>query len=189
MPRSGVDPAVRRRIEHELQHPQDPPRSRAAIAREHGVGPRTVTRYAEQLGIVNADLWRTDSIRAATVSALDRRRAERSKLADRLQAEADRLLDQMDGPFLVFNFGGKDNDYNEHHLDRAPTGDVKNLMHSVGIAIDRALAIDKNDAQPDDTNADDTLARLFDGLAGAYHAITGQPVTAGRPADEEDPDA
>lgn len=181
--RVPVDPATRRRVEHELRHPQDPPRSRAAVAAEAGVSARTVSRWADDLGLPPGEPWKTDAVRAATISATDRRRAERSDIADELQRRAREILAKLDGPFLVFAFGGKENEYNEHVLDGPPTGDIRNLVTSANTLLGRAQDIDKADAQPDDQGADDVLAQLFDGLGAAYRVLRGE-----QPPDPLTPD-
>lgn len=160
-------------------------RSRAAIARHHEISVSTVQRIARRLGI-ETEVWKTDHIRAATAAAIDRRRAERSDLADLLQRRARELLRQMDGPFLVFNFGGKDNTYEEHTLDGPPTGDIKNLMHAAVQALGKALDIDQMDHRPDDGAADDTLGKFFEGVATAYELIKRGPGATSDRADTEE---
>lgn len=194
--REQPDPAVRRRIEHELRHPQNPPRSRAAIAREHGVSARTVSRYAEALGIPSAVAFDTASIRAATISATDRRRALRSDLADTmLRVEATRILDMLarsgrwERALTVKREGGEETVERIREDDATVARGVKDLHNALGLLITRTLDIDQRDAVPDDTNADDTLAKLFDGLGAAYQLLTGRPVDADdhHPDDPEEP--
>lgn len=174
MTHNAVDPAVRAAVEAELRHPHTPPRSRAALAREAGVSTRTVSRWADELGIEQP--FTTRDVRAATEAATDRRRALRSTIADELLGKVRGWLVQLDEPHLVFSFGGKDNDYNEHLLPAPPTGDIKNLMLSIGIAVDKTIAIDKHDAQvADDDQAGAVLGKLFDGLAAAYRVLDQTP--------------
>lgn len=181
--RSPIPEPVRRRIVAELNEPADPPRSKAAIAREHGVSMSSVQRIADRVGAPK-DHWRTDTIRAATTAALDRRRDARSRLADRLLTEAERALGRMTGPFLVYSFGGKENEYNQHILDRAPSSDLRNLMQTANIAITRSQEIDRGDATVDDDRAGDALERLFGGLGAAYELLRDRPAPDDAPIDD-----
>jgi hypothetical protein len=115
-----VDPAVRAAIERELLQPATPRRFRAAIAREHGVSVRTVSRYADELGVANPFAAR--DVRAATEAATDRQAMRRAEVSDLYLTRGRELLKDMSCPHVVFSFGGKDNTYAEHTLERAPTG-------------------------------------------------------------------
>lgn len=157
--RAAIAAAIRANLDAE------PRRSRAAIAAEHGVAGSTVAAIAREHGI--ADPFDTTRTRRATQSAGDRRRARRSALADRMIAEAEQFLDQLHGPFLVFSFGGKENEYNEHTLDGPPTGDIRNLMTSAAIAVDKHLALDRHDATSGHEDTTGVLAQLSAELAAA----------------------
>lgn len=168
-PRLPTPPHVVAAIEAELLTPHDPPRSRRAISDAHGVSIRTVQRIADRLGIAK-EAWRTDTVRAATVSALDRRRAERSRLADELQRRAAEILAKLDQPHLAFSFGGRDNEYNERLLDAPPSSDIRNLVQSANTLLGRAQEIDTRDQLAADDTAGEVLDRLFTGLGHAYRA-------------------
>lgn len=63
------------------------------------------------------------------------------RLAERLLAEAHSILDDLHKPYLVYNFGGRDNSYEEHTLD-APPMDVRlTAVRTAGIAFDKAARI------------------------------------------------
>ena len=87
---------------------------------------------------------------------------QRAELAQMALATARRLLTQMEQPHLAFNFGGKDNTYAEHELKRPPTGDLRNLMTSFGIAVQRSMELSKFDADPSEglSAVDDWLAAV-----------------------------
>jgi hypothetical protein len=142
MPRPPMDPAKRQRIADAIRAGAGT-RSRADIAREFEVGATTVSRIADELGLV--DVWD----RAGTKNATQARSADmaevRTLTAAKLLRKANELIDQMDDAHLVFSFGGKDNDYNEHILERAPTGDLRNLMTAAAIALDKHVLLDKHD--------------------------------------------
>lgn len=71
-------------------------------------------RIADEAGI--AEPWDTTGTRAATAAARDHLKARRAELSSRFLDEAGRLLDKMHGPFVVFAFGGKDNEFNSATL-------------------------------------------------------------------------
>lgn len=180
MTHNAVDPTVRAAVEHELRHPQDPPRSRAALAREAGVSTRTVSRWADELGLT--DPFTTRDVRAATEAATDRRRALRSTLADDLLlVEVPRLRALMAGPWrktLIVPGGG----FEPPTLEQIVEDDVlvarglKDLHTALGIAVDKTIAIDRHDVQVEgDDAAAHTLGRLFDGLAAAYRVLDQHP--------------
>ncbi len=118
--------------------------ARNAIARKHGRSVSTITGIAQSSGATNAfDRSQTEKgtqARSADMAEL------RSLTKAKLLRKANDLIDQMDDAHLVFAFGGKENDYNEHILERAPTGDLRNLMTSAAIALDKHMALDKHDS-------------------------------------------
>lgn len=118
--------------------------SRNKIAEELDRPWSTVTKIAVELGL--------SFDRAATRQAVEAHKVDlaamRADLAHELLSKARGFLRAMDKPFLVFSFGGKDNTYAERTLDKAPTADVRNLMTSVGIALQRSLELSKFDADP-----------------------------------------
>lgn len=166
-----IDPAVRTAIETELQAGSG--RSRAAIAREHGVSTRTVQRFADQLGL--RDPWNTADTRKATEAATDRRRALRSQLADQLLTEDIPLLRaQLREPMRkTVVLPGPDGASTERvDEDDAVVARARQaLMTSVGIAVDKTIAIDKHDVQDDADQAGEVLGKLFDGLGAAYEVL------------------
>lgn len=172
-----IDPAVRAAVEAELRTPHTPPRSRAAIARAHGVSTRTVQRWADELGL--ADPWSTADTRAATAAAADRRRAARSQLADELLAvEIPRLRARMAGTWektiVVPDPAGSTVERVDED-DATIARGLKDLHTALGIAVDKTIAIDKHDVQGEgDDTAAETLGRLFAGLDNAYRVLNQQ---------------
>lgn len=128
--------------------------SRNAVAREFGVSPSTVTKYAKAVGADEAfDRSRTETATRARQADL----ADRAvSLADRLIEKAHGLLDTWDSPYLVYNFGGRDNDYNEHTLDAPPMEVRAKIVTVAAIAIDKALKIKK------ETTSGSTPASAFE---------------------------
>lgn len=168
-----IPPGVRASIEAELRTPQDPPRSRAAMSRHHGVSTRTVQRWADELGIV--DPWSTSDTRAATLAATDRRRAARSVLADELltveiPALRARMAAAGDWRKTVVVPGAGIEQVCED--DAVVARGLKELHTALGIAVDKTIAIDRHDVQAeDDDTAATTLNRLFTGLDAAYRVL------------------
>lgn len=148
-------------------------RSRAQIAREHEVSTRTVQRIADDAGIT--DPWNTADTKAATAAARDHLRARRAVLSERFLAESAKLLDRMTGPFVVFAFGGKDNEFNSATLTDVPTADLRNLMTSAAVAFDKHLAADRHDGDTDADDAVSMLGKLADGLTAAHRHLTEAP--------------
>lgn len=137
MPRPPIDPAVRDAIIADF----GTDKARNAIARDHGVSPSTVTKVAQEVG----HEFDRAATKHATQAAVVDNKARRAEISRKFLEKADKLLDQMDQPHLVFNFGGKDNDYNERTLDKPPTADLRNLMTSAAIAFDKHMAADRHD--------------------------------------------
>jgi len=117
---------------------------RNEIARKHGVSPGTVTGIAKTAGITDA--FDRSSTKRATEAAVADNAEWRAATSRRFLGKCNDLLDQMDVPHLVFAFGGKENTYNEHQLDRPPTGDLRNLMVSAATAFDKHLAAERHAA-------------------------------------------
>lgn len=122
-------------IEDALRAAEEPKRNE--IAERFGVSPSTVTRIAKAIGVEfdRANTKRATEARAADVIS------RTTSLADRLIDEAHAILDGMHRPYLVYNFGGKDNDYNEHVLDEPPIEVQRNMFTISAIAIDKALKV------------------------------------------------
>jgi hypothetical protein len=131
------------------------------VAAKHSVAPSTVTKLAKDAGIVDA--FERAQTKNATAAAQIDNKAMRVLAAQRLIVKAHETLDQMDAPHLVFNFGGKDNTYEEHLLSKPPTGDLRNLMVITATAIDKHLVLERHDANEPDA-AGSLLGALLTGL-------------------------
>jgi Helix-turn-helix domain len=112
------------------------------IAAEIGRSKSAVTRQCQAMGLA-FDRAQTKTATAAKVADNAARRAEISRRF--LEKSAD-LLDQMDQPHTAFNFGGKDNTYEEHEFSKPPVDALKTLVQAAGIAFDRHIAQDRHDA-------------------------------------------
>ncbi|MFG2059678.1 helix-turn-helix domain-containing protein [Micromonospora sp. NPDC048930] len=142
--------------------------SRNAIAEELGRSGRTISRIADKLGL-DFDRART---RAATEAKKDDARAKRAALAVRLLDDAERLREQLFQPALVYNFGGKENTFEQATIPEPSFRDKRDLMNAIGIAIDKSVRLDEYDADPGIDAAKSMLGALAKGLGAAYDELT-----------------
>lgn len=114
-----------------------------AVAGRHGCSPNTVARIARDNELTS------ESGRAKVQNATKARQAQmaeqRARISEMLLNEAERALQNMHEPHLVFNFGGKDNSYNEKTLPSPPTGDQRNLATIAAIMLDKHKMLDTYD--------------------------------------------
>lgn len=119
------------------------------IATELGRGASAVSRHARDLGLT------FDTAR--TAQATERRvidsRAKRAILEGRFLDEAGALLDQLHKPHLVYNFGGKDNTYEEHQLDEPDVSAKRALIQAAGTAVDKAIKLAETDKAASEADA------------------------------------
>lgn len=140
------------------------------IAKELGCAPSTVSRWAERAGVVFDRAQTAAAVKAHTVDLA----AGRIRLAEKMLAASEAMLDDIDGEYLVYNFGGKDNDYNEHLLDTAPVEVKRNIITTAGITFDKLTRI----VEKSDTGLEqavgvlDTLAEGFRAAADIYRGET-----------------
>ena len=123
--------------------------SLSECARRMGWAPSRVSTHAKTLALT----WDRSQTKAATEARVADNKAHRTALESTLLVKAEQLIAQIDQPHVVFNFGGKDNTYEEHLLNRPPTSDIRNLMQSAGIAIDRSLKLADHDGTGGDNAA------------------------------------
>ena len=141
-------------------------RSARSIAAETGRSTSTISNVAKSIGhqFGRANLARAQDARRCYSAE---RRAE---IAARLVDESALLLDQLHGQHLVFNFGGKDNTYEERTLDEPPVEAKRALMQSVRDGMRTVLDIARLDEKADEGQAKGLLERLVDGLADVADA-------------------
>ncbi|WP_104087988.1 helix-turn-helix domain containing protein [Arthrobacter sp. GMC3] len=134
--------------------------SRNAIAKEAGVAPSTVSKVCKAAGL---DFDRTGT-RAATASKVIDAKARRAELKELLLEDAHRLRKQLWEPTVVFNFGGKDNTYEESQLPEPIFADKKNILSAVGIAVDKVEKLEKLDNDGGVQDAESMIQKLIDGI-------------------------
>lgn len=115
---------------------------RNEIARQVGCSGDTVTRIARAEGL---DFDRSETARAVESRKIDLA-ARRAELQTALLGDAERLRRQLWAPCRVFNFGGKDNTYEERELDKPPFADQLKIVQAVGVAVDRSLRLADHDS-------------------------------------------
>lgn len=140
--------------------------TRNAIARKVGRSPGTVSTVVHGAG---KSFERSPEVAAATAAKTMDNRAKRARLEELLLDDALRLREQLWQPALVYNFGGKDNTYEERTLPQPDFGGQQAIMRTVGVAIDKAVRL--ADADKASTGAEDAkgiLGNLADALNVAY---------------------
>ncbi|RLP68365.1 helix-turn-helix domain-containing protein [Mycetocola reblochoni] len=125
-----------------------------AIAKRIGISPAAVSRWAKREGLV-FDRSRTKrAVEAHTVDLA----AARLRLVGKMATAAEGMLDSIGSPYLVYNFGGKDNTYEEHTLASPPVEVKRSIIVTAGIAFDKASRIVERD--PDVSGPVSTLQKL-----------------------------
>ncbi|WP_037823054.1 helix-turn-helix domain-containing protein [Streptomyces sp. NRRL B-24720] len=133
---------------------------RNEIARRTGRSPRTISIYAAKLGL-SFDRTATEEATRARMADLAEKR---TILAEALTDDALRLSAQVWEPTVVFNFGGKDNDYNERSVDEPPAADKRQLMSAATNAAAQSLRLVPPSADSGSDDARSMLGKLFSGL-------------------------
>lgn len=141
-----------------------------AIARELGVDPATVSRWAKREGLSFAREQQAVANIARSVDAKTRR----LDMLDRLYARALKNLDRLDAAqfqTLVREFGGGEA---EKTLDFVPTQNERDLTQAISTALmaaTRLEAVDANSAAlPAAHSLLDSLAAGFTAAAASYEA-------------------
>lgn len=127
--------------------------SRRTIAKETGRSTTTITRVAAEIGHdwLSAADARTQSSLARAHEARSAFSAERrAELAATATLRAQEMLEGWAKPYLVFNFGGKDNDYNEHTLDEPPIEAKRAMAQTFRDLMRTVIEIDRHDNRADE---------------------------------------
>lgn len=143
------------------------------IGKLHDVSDATVRRIAKDENITDA--WSRDNTEKATRASVADNRAVRAITSRRFLDRANWFLDQMDEPYTVFAFGGKDNDYNEHLLNRPPIPELRSLMTAAATAFDKHLVADRHDSGARTESAKSLIGSIAAGLNAAYEQLPDEP--------------
>lgn len=142
-------------------------KTRNDIAKIMGRSPGTVSTIARELGLA----FDRSATAAATHAKQADNKARRAELSEELLRRAGELLGMIDEPHIVYAFGGPENIYNEHQLDRPPTSDIRNLMQSASIALQRHADLERIDSGSQAEDARSMLGSLAAGLQAAYDQL------------------
>ncbi|MFD1940518.1 helix-turn-helix domain-containing protein [Nonomuraea mangrovi] len=134
------------------------------IARQLGRDRSTISRAANDIGL-SFDRAQT---RQATAARQADNAAMRAQLASDLLADAVRLRKQLWEPCTIHSFGGKDNIYNAAEVAEPPFRDKRDIMSTVGTAVDKALRLTDYDATDGAGEVASLLGTLFDGLRAKH---------------------
>ena len=131
------------------------------IAAELGRSKSAITRQCKALGL-SFDRAQTKAATAAVIADSAARRAETSR---RFLEKSNELLDMMDQPHVAFNFGGRNNTYEEHEFEKPPVDALRALMQTAAQAFDKHLAQDRHDSSGEEGGSavDRWLAAMLDG--------------------------
>lgn len=133
--------------------------ARNEVARQLGISPRTVSRYAEP-----GSFDRTATAAAVKARQIDMA-ARRAELAKDLLDDAARLREQIWEPTKIYNFGGKDNTYNEHPVDEPPFEAKRTLMQATSTALNAHLRLIDHDSDGGVAHAESILDKFMDAVA------------------------
>jgi transposase-like protein len=161
-----ISDEVRAAVVADLRQTQGTPEgSMRQVGDRHGVSLASVRRIAAAQGLAGT----AARVRAenATAVAAQTNAQRRERLAARMLDMAERALDDMIKPATVFNFGGKDNTYNERELSKPPTADQRNLATIAAIAVDKHAVLERFDSAGAAGQQAELLLRLLTGQAGA----------------------
>ncbi len=135
------------------------------IASKLGVSRSTVSRWAQEEGLAFDRARTAQAVAAHTIDLA----AGRTRLAEKMLHRAEQLLDSLDGSYLVYSFGGRDNVYTEHTLDKPPVEVIRNAVTTAGITFDKLTRIVERD--PDVSGAQSVVASLAAGILAAAEVL------------------
>lgn len=136
-----------------------PPVPISEQARRLKTSTAVIVRRRKTLGLV--------SDRTGTAAANEARRVDaklrRAELAEKLLDDAEKLREQLFNPVTVFNFGGKDNTFEQERIDEPTFADKLKIVQAVGTAVTHHIKLVEHDAEGGVTEA----VSMLDGLAAA----------------------
>ena len=140
-------------------------KSCSAIARQLGRSPSTISIAAARMGLG----WDRAQTKNATEARMADAAARRAQLANLLLDDALKMRAQLWEPCIAFNFGGRDNTYNEHELKKPDFAAQEKILRSVGVAVDKSLRLVDYDTGDDAAK----IGSLLGGLLGDLQARHG----------------
>ncbi|MDP9799358.1 hypothetical protein J2S43_007870 [Catenuloplanes nepalensis] len=137
---------------------------RNEISRRTGIHNRRVSAIAADLGLTFVRGARTAAATTARVADAAERRA---RLQVDMLSAAERLLGQMFSPAKVYNFGGKENDYNERDVDEPPFRDKRDIATALSVLVNGSVRLAEYDKGTGNEDERSMLGDLFDQLRAA----------------------
>jgi hypothetical protein len=134
---------------------------RNEIARQVNRPYGTITNYCQEEGL---SFDRREELKAATEIRLADLADLRAYLAHKLMVTAITTEEQLHLPTKVYSFGGRDNTYNDKDVDEPPPEAKKQLMATVGIAIEKSLKLSPVQEETDVNAAKSMLTTLGEAI-------------------------
>jgi hypothetical protein len=131
---------------HEIIRLIDQGKSRNDIAAATGRSRGTITNVAATIGHTFGQSALTHAHEARSSYCAERR----AELAGKATERAHELLERMSGRFLVFNFGGRDNTYEEHELEEPPVEAQRAMAQAFRDLMRTVIDIDRHDNRHDE---------------------------------------
>ncbi|PRX23485.1 helix-turn-helix domain-containing protein [Actinoplanes italicus] len=144
--------------------------SRNKIAKLAKRSQATVSKVCAEAGLSFDRHLVAEAVAARVVDAAHRR----AKLQDEALAGAQRLMEQMFTESKIYNFGGKENDYNERSVPEPPFRDKQSIAIAVKALADTALKLAEYDKDTGDEGEKSMLTDLRDRLIQAFGAPRNQ---------------
>jgi len=137
-----------------------------AIAKALGRSRSSIDR---RLRALETGIDRTSTV-AATQARIVDGKARRAVLREQLLGDAERMREQLFAPTTVFNFGGKDNTYEEREVERPPFADQLKIAQAVSTLVGTLERLEKLDADSGIVEA----VGMLDQIAAAIEAAAGK---------------
>lgn len=139
--------------------------SRNEMCKRLGRGGKTISRIATEEGL---SFDRTGSLAVATAVKKADAAERRARLQlDSLEA-AEKLLRQMFSPARVYNFGGKENTYEEREHEEPTFRDKRDIASAMAQMIASSLRLAEFDRGAGDTEQQSALVTLMSTLKAAW---------------------
>lgn len=126
-----------------------------------------VKDHAKQLGLV----WNREAPMAATTALLQDTKARRARFREELMDDLERLKAQMFSPVTVYNFGGKDNTFEEAVIDQPPIADQLRLVQAMQVGVNTIDKLEQMDADQGVVDTVGLLDQIGDAIKAAAHAM------------------
>lgn len=137
---------------------------RNEISRQTGIHNRRVSAIAADLGL---SFSRAGATAAATEAKKADGAARRARLQEEALTAAQKLMGQMFAPTTVYNFGGKENDYNSREHPEPPFADKRNIATAIQALAATALKLAEYDKATGSEEERGMLGDLRDQLRAA----------------------